>query len=109
MRRRRHPFLLSLVSVSLLAAAVSGCGSDTSGGGAGPKVAKPGASAAGVTLRVGVQKDGVRPLLKTSGVLKGVPYKIEYSVFAFGPPLVEAAGADRIDVAAVGSTPPIFG
>ena len=30
-------------------------------------------------------------------------------MFAFGPPLVEAAGADKIDVAGVGSTPPIFG
>ena len=88
--------------------AAAGCG-DSSSSGEGPKVAKPADSAEGVTLRVGVQKDGIRPLLEKSGVLEGVPYKIEYSVFAFGPPLVEAAGADKIDVAAVGSTPPIFG
>jgi sulfonate transport system substrate-binding protein len=101
----RLPLLALLATVATVAA---GCGSDTSSG-EGPTVAKPAASAQGVTLRVGVQKDGIRPLLKRSGVLAGVPYKIQYSVFAFGPPLVEAAGADKIDVAAVGSTPPIFG
>jgi sulfonate transport system substrate-binding protein len=58
---------------------------------------------------VGVQKDGIRSLLQRAGQMKDLPYKIQFSVFAFGPPLVEAAGADKIDVAGVGSTPPIFG
>ncbi|HYI38278.1 MAG TPA: ABC transporter substrate-binding protein [Thermoleophilaceae bacterium] len=95
-------------ALAVLTMAAAGCG-DSSSSGEGPKVAKPADSAKGVTLRVGVQKDGIRPLLEKSGALEGVPYKIEYSVFAFGPPLVEAAGADKIDVASVGSTPPIFG
>ena len=93
----------------LLAAALpvlAGCGSDESENLA---VAKPASSPEGVTLRVGVQKDGIRSMLKESGQMDGLPYKIEFSVFAFGPPLVEAAGADKIDVAGVGSTPPIFG
>lgn len=107
MRKRAHHPILAAALVALTAL-VAGCGEQSSAADA-PKVAKPAASAEGVTLRVGVQKDGIRPLLQQSGVLKGVPYKIEYSVFAFGPPLVEAAGADKIDVAAVGSTPPIFG
>jgi sulfonate transport system substrate-binding protein len=47
--------------------------------------------------------------LEQSGQLKNLPYEISFSTFAFGPPLVEAAGADKIDVAGVGSTPPIFG
>ena len=62
-----------------------------------------------MTLRVGVQKDGIRSILEQSGQLKDLPYEITCSTFAFGPPLVEAAGADKIDVAGVGSTPPIFG
>jgi sulfonate transport system substrate-binding protein len=63
----------------------------------------------GVTLRVGVQKDGIRAVLDKTGALKDAPYKVEFSTFQFGPPLVEAAGADKIDLAWVGSTPPIFG
>ena len=104
-RSLRLSLAAALTALTMVAA---GCG-DSSSSGEGPKVAKPADSAEGVTLRVGVQKDGIRPLLKKSGALEGVPYKIEYSVFAFGPPLVEAAGADKIDVASVGSTPPIFG
>jgi sulfonate transport system substrate-binding protein len=105
---RTRSLKLPTTLLALLAVVAAGCGSSSSSGD-GPKVAKPAASAKGVTLRVGVQKDGIRPLLKESGALEGVPYKIDYSVFAFGPPLVEAAVADKIDVAAVGSTPPIFG
>ena len=73
------------------------------------QVTTTGGDASKVTLRVGVQKDGIRSILAASGALKGVPYKIDWSIFAFGPPLVEAAGADKIDVAGVGDTPPIFG
>ncbi|MBM9458590.1 ABC transporter substrate-binding protein [Nocardioides sp. zg-536] len=60
-------------------------------------------------LRVGVQKDGVRAVLKESGLLEDLPYEIEWAEFTAGPPIVEAASADKIDVAWVGSAPPIFG
>lgn len=95
-----------LLLLAAIPTAAAGCGSDS---GENLAVAKPASSPAGVTLRVGVQKDGIRSMLERSGQLKDVPYKIGFSVFAFGPPLVEAAGADKIDVAGVGSTPPIFG
>jgi sulfonate transport system substrate-binding protein len=98
---------LALLAAPLLAAAVAaGCGS---GADEDLAVAKPASSPSGVTLRVGVQKDGIRSILEKSGQLEDVPYEIDFSTFAFGPPLVEAAGADKIDVAGVGSTPPIFG
>ena len=90
----------------LLLGVLAGCGAE---GDEDLAVAKPAASPEGVTLRVGVQKDGIRSILEQSGQLDDVPYEIEFSTFAFGPPLVEAAGADKIDVAGVGSTPPIFG
>jgi len=63
----------------------------------------------GVTLRVGVQKDGIQSFLEKSGYLDDAPYDIEWSTFTAGPPLVEAAAADKIDVAWVGGAPPIFG
>jgi sulfonate transport system substrate-binding protein len=91
---------LALLAVTALAAAGCGGGGDD---------ASAGGAAKAVTLRVGVQKDGVRSILQASGQLKRLPYRVSFSTFTYGPPLVEAAGADKIDVAGVGSTPPIFG
>jgi sulfonate transport system substrate-binding protein len=109
--------LLSLLALAALVAA--GCGSsDDDGGGstaagaqstAAATTADGGADLSGVTLRVGTQKDGIRAVLQKSGQLEGLPYEIEWSTFVAGPPLVEAAGADRIDIAWVGCAPPIFG
>jgi sulfonate transport system substrate-binding protein len=94
-----------LLVLALLAAggSMSACGGDESA------AAESATSLQDVTLRVGVQKDGVRSILEASGQLEDLPYEISFSTFTFGPPLVEAAGADKIDVAGVGSTPPIFG
>ena len=93
----RIPFLL----LPLLALALSACGDD--------ETATSSGDVADVTLRVGVQKDGIRAVLEKTGALDDAPYDVEFSTFQFGPPLVEAAGADKIDLAWVGSTPPIFG
>jgi sulfonate transport system substrate-binding protein len=94
---------LALLLLLALPAVAAGCGSGSESASAGATSEKD------VTLRVGVQKDGVRSILAASGQLSKIPYKVSFSTFAFGPPLVEAAGADKIDVAGVGSTPPIFG
>jgi len=73
----------------------------------------PSASAAaislkGVNLRVGGQTDGLRSLLVASGALKGKAYKLTWSTFTSGPPILEALQANRIDIGGVGNTPPIF-
>jgi sulfonate transport system substrate-binding protein len=104
--KHRSPNPLRLLALLLLLAVplvATGCGSDSADSASGATSSKD------VTLRVGVQKDGVRSILAASGQLSKMPYKVSFSTFAFGPPLVEAAGADKIDVAGVGSTPPIFG
>jgi sulfonate transport system substrate-binding protein len=104
--KHRSPNPLRLLALLLLLAVplvATGCGSDSADSASGATSPKD------VTLRVGVQKDGVRSILAASGQLSKMPYKVSFSTFAFGPPLVEAAGADKIDVAGVGSTPPIFG
>lgn len=72
------------------------------------KVAKAGSST-GARLRVAVQSDGVKSLLGASGQLRDVPYDVQFSQFSFGPAIVEALGAGKVDVGGVGSTPPIFG
>jgi sulfonate transport system substrate-binding protein len=61
-----------------------------------------------VTLHVGDQKAGSQALLQAAGQLTGVKYKIAWSQFTSGPPLLEAANAGAIDIGAVGNTPPIF-
>jgi sulfonate transport system substrate-binding protein len=64
---------------------------------------------AGVTLRVGDQKGtSQQALLQASGLLEGLPYKIQWSTFTAGPPMLEAANAGAIDIGQVGNTPPIF-
>lgn len=61
-----------------------------------------------VTLHVGDQKAGSQALLQAAGQLTGVKYKITWSQFTSGPPLLEAVNAGAIDIGAVGNTPPIF-
>ncbi|WP_425415787.1 ABC transporter substrate-binding protein [Patulibacter americanus] len=68
-----------------------------------------GGDARKATLNIAVQADGTRSLLERSGALRGAPFKVRWSRFSFGPPIVEALGAGKVDIGAVGSTPPIFG
>lgn len=97
--RRAKRVIAAAGIVALVATVAAGCGS---GSGSAAGTAKP-------VLRVGVQKDGIRAVLGQAGLLKDLPYTIEWSEFTAGPPIIEAASADRIDVAWVGSAPPIFG
>jgi sulfonate transport system substrate-binding protein len=63
-----------------------------------------------VTLKVGDQRAiSIQVLLEASGQLKDAPYKVEFSTFTAGPPLVEAASAGGIHLAQVGNTPAVFG
>ncbi|WP_304116579.1 ABC transporter substrate-binding protein [Mycolicibacterium bacteremicum] len=63
-----------------------------------------------VTLKVGDQRAiSIEVLMKASGQLADAPYKVEFSTFTAGPPLVEAASAGGIHLAQVGNTPGVFG
>src|SRR5690242_19253098 len=87
--------------------AVSACGTAT-GNEAPVPASVSAADLAKVTLKVGDQKGGVKSLLTAANLLQGTPYKIEWSTFTSGPPLLEAASAGAIDTGRVGNTPPIF-
>jgi sulfonate transport system substrate-binding protein len=94
---------------ALAVAGVVGCGSGSSGAGAATVPAPVSAAdLAKVTLKVGDQKGGSKSLLTAANLLGDVPYKIEWSTFTSGPPLLEAASAGAIDIGSVGNTPPIF-
>jgi len=99
--RRRRAVVVGLVALALLAA---GCSSVPR---SRPPVQPP-ADPTGVVLRVGDQKGGVQSLLRAANLLAGTPYRIEWTTFTAGPPLIEAARSGAIDIGQTGNTPVIF-
>jgi sulfonate transport system substrate-binding protein len=64
------------------------------------------------TVRIGYQKYGKLVLLKSRGTLeeklKPLGYKVSWTEFPSGPPLLEALNVGAIDFGVTGETPPIF-
>src|SRR4029079_4231382 len=65
-------------------------------------------AAAQTSLRVGDQKGNSQAVMEAAGVLKDVPYKIEWKEFAAAAPLLEALGAGAIETGLVGDAPFTF-
>ncbi|WP_174567206.1 ABC transporter substrate-binding protein [Nocardia yamanashiensis] len=62
-----------------------------------------------VTVRVGDQKAiALQALMEVSGEGKNLPYKLEWSQFTAGPPMLEAINAGSVDLGGVGNAPPVF-
>ena len=59
-------------------------------------------------LRVGDQKGNAQAVMEAAGVLKDVPYKVEWKEFVAAAPLLEALGAGAIDTGLVGDAPFTF-
>ncbi|MFD5862402.1 ABC transporter substrate-binding protein [Streptomyces chartreusis] len=96
MRRRLVP--TALLPLALLLTACGGNSSaatDTDGQGF-------------LTLDVGDQKGGSEAILRAAGELENLDYKIKWSTFTSGPPLLEAVNAKAVDIGGVGNTPPVF-
>src|SRR4030081_1305293 len=64
--------------------------------------------AAQTTLRVGDQKGNSQAVMEAAGVLKDVPYKIEWKEFPAAAPLLEALSAGAIETGLVGDAPFTF-
>ena len=60
------------------------------------------------TLRVGDQKGNAHAVMEAAGVLKDVPYKIEWKEFPAAAPLLEALSAGAIETGLVGDAPFTF-
>jgi sulfonate transport system substrate-binding protein len=65
-------------------------------------------ASAQTTLRVGDQKGNSQAVMDAAGVLKDVPYKIEWKEFPAAAPLLEALGAGAIETGLVGDAPFTF-
>ena len=104
MKPSRSTALAAVAVMSL--AALAGC---AKAGAASTRPARvSGKNSSSVVLKIGDQKAGSRALLAAAGLLDNTPYKIEWSEFTSGPPLLEALNAGAIDLGGVGDTPPIF-
>jgi len=105
---RRRDFLAALALSTTSTGLLSACAQAPSGAESTPVPAPVGPDELRkVRLRVGDQKGNSQSLLRSAG-LDRTPYAIEWSTFTSGPPLLEAASADAIDVGGVGNTPPLF-
>ncbi|MEJ0028565.1 MAG: ABC transporter substrate-binding protein [Rhizomicrobium sp.] len=62
----------------------------------------------GIVLKVGDQKGSTQAVMAAAGVLKDLPYRIEWDVFAAAQPLLEALNAGAIDTGGVGDGPFLF-
>lgn len=60
------------------------------------------------SLRVGDQKGNAQAVMEAAGVLKDVPYKIEWKEFPAAAPLLEALSAGAIETGLVGDAPFTF-
>src|SRR5687768_11722813 len=60
-----------------------------------------------VTLRIGDQTGATRAKLEAAGLLKDVPYQIEWSVFPAAVNLHEALKADAIDIGQAADSPTV--
>ncbi|WP_128430239.1 ABC transporter substrate-binding protein [Streptomyces cyaneus] len=99
MRRRLVPAAL-LLPLALLLSACGGSSSASTGGDTD--------GSGSLTLNVGDQKGGSEAILRAAGELKNLDYKIKWSTFTSGPPLLEAVNAKAVDIGGVGNTPPVF-
>jgi len=99
---------------TLLAAAiatVAACSSTASSAPAsGPSgTASAQVDVANVTLHIGDQAGtGAQSLLTAAGLIDKLPFKVAWSDFTSGPPMLQAMGAGSVDVGGVGNAPPVF-
>lgn len=100
MKRR---IIALLAALSLTVTAVSACG------GSDEEAASGTGDPSKVTLTIGDQKGAsLQSLLKAAGQLDDTPYKVNWSLFTSGPPILEAINAGSVDFGLVGNAPPVF-
>ena len=108
-RRRALPVAAGVSLLALIAAGCSSSGSGSSGSGPSSTAGAKTANVSSVVLHVGDQAgSGSQALLTAAGLISKLPFKVEWSDFTSGPPMLQAMGSGAIDVGSVGDAPPVF-
>jgi sulfonate transport system substrate-binding protein len=111
-----RPKLFAVTAIAVTGLAVAGCSSSGSPSASSSSPAagsSSGTSSAvnlsSVTLNVGDQKGtGAEAVLKAAGLLNTLPFKVNWSDFTSGPPMLEAMASGSVDIGGVGDAPPVF-
>jgi sulfonate transport system substrate-binding protein len=112
---RSRLYAVTVLAVAGLAAA--GCSSSSSSsrsaGTSAAATSSPSSSSSvnlsSVTLNVGDQKGtGAEAVLSAAGLLNTLPFKVSWSDFTSGPPMLEAMASGSVDIGGVGDAPPAF-
>jgi sulfonate transport system substrate-binding protein len=98
-----------LLTAGLVAAACSSAPSSSSDAKSSGGAAVTAATLSKVTLRVGDQAGtGAEALLTAAGLINKLPFKVAWSDFPSGPPILQAMAAGSLDIGGVGDAPPVF-
>jgi sulfonate transport system substrate-binding protein len=110
---RTRPRLYAALTITLAGLAAAGCSSSASS--SSPAASGTSASASSstdlssVTLNVGDQKGtGAEAVLSAAGLLNTLPFKVNWSDFTSGPPMLQAMASGSVDIGGVGDAPPVF-
>lgn len=105
LRGRTTAAVLAVATVATLG--MAGCGKDDKTVGAAATGPLPTEIPAGTTLVVADQEQRFQSVLKFSGEIDKLPFKVEFANFSGGPAVLEAFRGKAADVAIVGDVPPI--
>jgi sulfonate transport system substrate-binding protein len=107
-RLRSASVAACFLAAGLLAAACSS-GSSSSSSAAKNENAVSAAALSKVTLRIGDQAGtGAEALLTAAGLINKLPFKVAWSDFPSGPPILQAMASGSLDIGGVGDAPPVF-
>src|ERR1700751_846438 len=106
-----------VVASALLAlAAVAGCSSSSSSAPGGATATSSGTASAAqaggsnVTRHIGAQAGpGAQALVTAAGLIGKLPFKVAWSDFTSGPPILQAMAARSVGVGGGGNAPPVLG
>jgi sulfonate transport system substrate-binding protein len=111
----RRPKLVAGAVIAIAGLAAAGCSSSSSSSSSASAASTASASPSSsvnlssVTLNVGDQKGtGAEAVLKAAGLLTTLPFKVSWSDFTSGPPMLEAMASGSVDIGGVGDAPPVF-
>lgn len=106
--------LRAAATLILLALIAAGCSSANAGSTTASSGASSGSKASTtdvsqVTLHIGDQAgSGSQALLTAAGLISKLPFKVTWSDFTSGPPMLQAMAAGAVDIGSVGNAPPVF-